>query len=237
MNKIPDMILYEDKDIIVCHKRAGVPVQSRNIRQQDMVSMLNNHLSGTSESIHVVHRLDQPVEGVIVFAKNKKAAASLSQQISADRMEKVYQAVCCVDNPGKCGWSEGDSCHLVDYLVKDGRANTSRIAQKEEKEAKRSELIYRVKAIEGNFILAEINLKTGRFHQIRVQMAHAGMPLYGDRKYNPGWEDYQKLLMQEKGIAAAGLALCAVSLTFSHPGTGKQMYFEVKPENPAFQIK
>ena len=95
------MILYEDNDIIVCHKSAGIAVQSARIGEKDLVSMLNNHLAEQAggkhpESVRVVHRLDQPVEGIVVFAKNKKAAASLSAQITDGSMKKVYQAVCCV---------------------------------------------------------------------------------------------------------------------------------------------
>ena len=91
------MILYEDKDIIVCHKMAGIAVQSARIGEKDLVSMLNNHLMEQAdqrmEPVRVVHRLDQPVEGIVVFAKNKKAAASLSAQITDGSMKKVYQAV------------------------------------------------------------------------------------------------------------------------------------------------
>ena len=98
------MILYEDKDIIVCHKMAGIAVQSARIGEKDLVSMLNNHLMEQAdqrmEPVRVVHRLDQPVEGIVVFAKNKKAAASLSAQITDGSMKKVYQAVCCVTEAG-----------------------------------------------------------------------------------------------------------------------------------------
>ena len=123
------MILYEDHDVIVCHKPAGLPVQSARVGQMDMESMLNNHLAETWESepdtkdktkgknntrtgglkanvqkaptVYVVHRLDQPVEGVLVFAKTKQAAASLSRQITDGSMRKIYQAVCCVTEEGR----------------------------------------------------------------------------------------------------------------------------------------
>lgn len=251
LNENPDIILYEDQDIIVCHKPAGVPVQSGSLRQQDMVSLLNNHLSGTGDSCLVVHRLDQPVEGVMVFAKNKEAAANLSRQITQGSMKKIYHAVCCRigqseaagrkdSGQGRPGskdclnqseppWEPdtGITYHLTDYLVRDGRTNTSRVCKKEDRNAKFSELYYKIldkKELEGRrYFLAEIELKTGRHHQIRVQMAQAGMPLYGDRKYNPAWQEY--LICQDE-IKGCVPALCAVSLTFRHPNTGRPMKFD-----------
>lgn len=280
------MILYEDNDIIVCHKKAGIPVQSARIGQKDMVSILNNHLaeqakcikgSGKTkqpQQIHVVHRLDQPVEGVIVFAKNKKAAASLGRQITDGSMKKQYQAVVCVTHKGQelldaadaktlsvsadvC--AEADSSfakakqnyQLVDYLAKDGRTNRSEVVSQDHQEAKRAELAFSVlndgwHAADGKrYARVEIDLKTGRHHQIRVQMAHAGLPLYGDQKYHPSWLDY--VLEQKEpenelfgffGSAPTkknpALALCSVSLTFIHPTTGKKMQFETKPTTEAF---
>lgn len=299
------MILFEDKDIIVCHKPAGLPVQSARVGQKDMVSMLNNHLAEQSQKrknfVHVVHRLDQPVEGVIVFAKNQKAAANLTRQMQQDGVKKVYQAVCCTvdkstesekseedcgklsENQADCGKNiitdgsgDGDirsaaadgknglksgKVHLEDYLVKDGRTNTSRTARKGEKDAKLAILDYEVLAETGNYKLVQVYLKTGRHHQIRVQMAHAGFPLYGDQKYNKWWKEFSEGIAERlvhaqqdgscqeyKGETACngtagknrnagtGLALCAVSYSFQHPMTGKQMKFEVKPENPVFGI-
>ena len=262
------MILFEDKDIIVCHKPAGVPVQSARIGQKDMVSILNNHLAEIRESdeksqrnrkepetVRMVHRLDQPVEGVLVFAKTKKAAAELGKQITEGSIKKIYRAVCCVTEKarGLDGGSSGGLCQLVDYLVRDGRTNTSSVTDKGKKDAKRAELSYRIKDTaeidQKKYLLAEIDLKTGRHHQIRVQMAHAGLPLYGDQKYNREWEAYQlstgiseaggisgNQIKSDAGRKVTGLALCAVSLEFRHPVTGKSMTFEVEPEAGAFHI-
>lgn len=290
------MILYEDNDIIVCHKKSGIPVQSARIGQKDMVSILNNHLAEQAEctkgssktkqpqQIHVVHRLDQPVEGVIVFAKNKKAAAGLGRQITDGSMKKQYQAVVCVTQKGQelldvksvgssndmCAQKQADSSfadeksnyHLVDYLAKDGRTNRSEVVQQDHPDAKRAELTFSVlndgrRAADGNwqertdgvkmrYARVAIDLKTGRHHQIRVQMAHAGLPLYGDQKYHPDWQEY--VLDQEEtenelfgffGSAPAkknpSLALCSVRLVFEHPVTGKKMQFETKPTTEAFE--
>ncbi|MCD7736583.1 MAG: RluA family pseudouridine synthase [Lachnospiraceae bacterium] len=242
------MILYEDKEILVCHKPAGVPVQSASVREKDMVSILKCH---RKDEIYVVHRLDQPVEGVLVFAKTKRAAADLSRQIADGSMKKLYRAVVSSDVAPYSGTDEWHT--LVDYLVKDGRRNLSCVSDAGNKAAKRAELRYRIlgcrkesivgstpvrtrqgirvdtdadergTSSEREFLLVEIELKTGRHHQIRVQMAHAGLPLAGDRKYNPhGEED------------ATSLALCAVSLSFRHPASGKAMRFETKPQAERF---
>ncbi len=290
------MILFEDNDIIVCHKKSGIPVQSARIGQKDMVSILNNHLAEQAEctrgsskakqpqQIYVVHRLDQPVEGVIVFAKNKKAAAGLGRQITDGSMKKQYQAVVCVTQKGQelldvksvgssidvCAQKQADSSfadkkknyYLVDYLAKDGRTNRSEVVQQDHPDAKRAELAFSVlndgrRAADGNwqertdgvkmrYARVAIDLKTGRHHQIRVQMAHAGLPLYGDQKYHPDWQEY--VLDQEEtenelfgffGSAPAkknpSLALCSVRLVFEHPVTGKKMQFETKPTTEAFE--
>lgn len=206
------MILYEDKEILVCRKSSGIAVQSARFGEKDLVSILNNHLaeqakmheaSGNGakkkkasggagfEPIRVVHRLDQPVEGVLVFAKTKKAAAGLSKQVTDGTMKKTYQAVCCVTEEGR-KWLE-DSAEwytLTDYLVKDARINTSSVTEKGRKEAKEARLSFRIAACLGDLALAEIELDTGRHHQIRVQMAYAGLPLYGDVKYNAAWRQY-----------------------------------------------
>lgn len=253
------MILFEDKEIIVYHKPAGIPVQSAAIGQVDLVSKLNNYLG--KDMIHVVHRLDQPVEGIVVFAKTKQAAAELGRQVTDGRMKKIYRAVCCCQLSDAVEESEhgfvsdqqrkrqkknhierpsvelDDTWHqLVDYLVKDGRKNISTVTGREKKDAKRAELSFRILSKKqipeeyGELLLVEIELKTGRHHQIRVQMSNAGLPLYGDRKYNENWEKYTSdgRILQ--------LALCAASLTFFHPKTKKSMNFDICPENKIFEI-
>lgn len=243
-----DGILYEDVDILVCRKKAGVPVQSARLGQKDMVSELNNYLAekresgvkASKEEIYVVHRLDQPVEGVMVFGKTKRAAAGLSRQINEGRMKKVYRAVCCMEKAleayGENGTDREKEHTLVDYLLKDGKTNTSRVVKKESRDAKRAELSYRVAGMSlykncCGYVLAEIDLRTGRHHQIRVQMANAGLPLYGDQKYNKNWKERRM-----EADESPSLALCAVSLTFYHPVTKKKMEFYTEPENPAFAL-
>ena len=233
-------ILYEDEGIIVCHKEAGVPVQSGRVGEQDMVSILLNYLSEKQQKVPylgLIHRLDQPVEGIIVFAKNKKAASDLSRQVSDGTMKKIYLAVCCDSRRGQ-NTDDRENVSLVNYLKKDSRTNTSSIVEKNVSGAKRSELSYRIlkktEIDQKDYVLAEITLMTGRHHQIRVQMAGAGYPLYGDRKYNNEWESYR---IKEYGSdAGAKLALCAASLEFCHPVSKKVMKFSTKPSSEIFTV-
>ena len=236
-------ILYEDKDIIVCHKPAGMAVQSARMGQMDLESALKNYLG--SPRLYVVHRLDQPVEGVIVFAKTQEAAKELSRQISAGEMKKEYLAVTTKR-------AKTDQGKLEDYLKRDGRTNTSSVVKKGTPGAKIARLSYevekelvladtlsgcsgkemdavRIQGQEKNNVpekryLVRIHLETGRHHQIRVQMAHAGMPLAGDRKYHP------------EGTWEVPLGLCAVCLGFYHPRTKKYMEFETVPQGKAFAM-
>ena len=214
-------ILYEDNQLIVCRKPAGIPVQSAKIGVKDMVSILRNYRKEKEKDsyLRLVHRLDQPVQGVMVFAKTKEAAAQLSRQVTEGRMKKQYLAVVC----GKPEEKEG---RLVDYLLKDGRTNTSSIVKEGTKGAKRAELVYRVRKQGCGYALLEIDLLTGRHHQIRVQMAGAGMPVAGDRKYNSG----------EGADAAETVALAAFRLAFEHPATSKRMCFEAEPKGALFDM-
>ena len=225
-NNIENMILYEDKEISVCHKAAGIAVQSARIGIPDMESTLKNYLvaknPGKMPYLGVVHRLDQPVEGVLVFAKNKKSAAGLTGQITSGSVTKEYLAV----TAQKVEKVQG---HLEDYLKKDGKTNTSAVVTPETDGAKKAVLDYEVlnevsdeRTLTGKRILVRIQLGTGRHHQIRVQMAHAGMSLLGDRKYNP--EDSSGL----------PLGLCSCHLVFRHPVTGKKLEFQVTPKGECF---
>lgn len=206
-------ILYEDEDIIVCRKPAGVAVQTKRLGQADMESLLKNYRVGKGEVpyIGVVHRLDQPVEGVMVFAKTKEAAASLSRQIAAKLTDKYYYAM--VD-----GVPKARKGTLEDYLLRDGRTNTSAVVKRGTREAKRAELSYEVLEQKGERAILRIRLETGRHHQIRVQLSHAGMPIVGDRKYN----------FKENMTPSGGqLALCSYQLGLKHPKTHKNLTFEI----------
>lgn len=233
-------VLYEDSHIIVCYKEAGLPVQSARIGTKDLESILKNYLSekeGKLPYLAVVHRLDQPVEGVLVFAKTQKAAASLGAQINDERMKKIYHAVVCLEENSEVVLSQ-EWTTLCNYMLKDGKTNSSKIVPDHTKGAKRAELEYQILkkteiTMDDNLAetlktgaLVKIHLHTGRHHQIRVQMAGAGLPLLGDRKYG-------KKNLWESGKS---LALCSVSLELIHPGTGKKMQFTCEPQGEYFKL-
>lgn len=218
---IASKIIFEDTQILICKKPAGIAVQTARLEQQDMVSLLKNYRAMKKEEpyIGVVHRLDQPVEGVMVFAKTKEAAAKLSKQISEKQANKYYYAVVC----GKPKEKQGN---LVDYLKKDGKSNTSSVVTKDTPEAKRAELFYEVLEEKANRSLLRIDLKTGRHHQIRVQLSNMGCPIYGDSKYAGVLGESTKSYMP--------LSLCAYKIVFVHPKTKEKMEFQVEPEGEAF---
>lgn len=258
-------IIYEDKDLIVCFKPAGLAVQSGRASEPDMVSELKNHLAKGGQAagaggnarpsgkkpvyLGVIHRLDQPVSGILVFAKNQRAAASLSGQAADHVMQKTYRAVVLASESGDCtgnadgsvhtddgvrvngsvtdGWLSGGAPEtgvheLTDYLVKEPGGG-ARIAGAKEKDAKCAQLFYRCVAKKENRALLEIDLKTGRHHQIRVQLAHAGMPLLGDNRY--GTKESRRLSQQ---LEVRNIQLQAVRLKLVHPATGKQVCFELE---------
>ena len=209
---MPD-ILYEDNSIIVCIKPAGIATQTKRIGEKDMESMLRTYRmqKGEESYICVVHRLDQPVSGVMVFAKTKEAAADLSRQIAQKAADKYYYAL-------TDGIPDKDKGTLENYLLRDGKTNLSKVVNSKENGAKRAELSYEVLDKSDTKALLKIKLATGRHHQIRVQMAHAGCPLVGDRKYN---------FKTNMRMGNEPMGLCSYKLGFNHPLTKKKMEFEI----------
>lgn len=233
-------IVYEDEAVLVIRKPAGLATESAGIGRKDVVSELKNYVAkknpGKMPYLGIVHRLDQPVEGLLVFAKTKKAAENLTAQIGKGTLKKEYLAVVCGKVPENTG-------RLVDYLAKEkGMAVVKNAADaKTEKDvdaqagkaadpqAKKAVLTYTKKAETEKFTLLAVQIETGRFHQIRAQLSHAGFPILGDEKYG---SEESKELSREKKIRFT--ALCAASLSFRHPVTGKTMVFTQTPQNPAF---
>lgn len=219
MLKEPE-ILFEDNDILVCRKPAGVATQTKRLGQQDMESLLKNYRARKGEQpyIGIVHRLDQPVEGVMVFAKNQQAAAHLSKQVQERVIGKYYYAVSVQEmDPYR---TEGV---LEDYLVTDKKTNFTKVVDRKEipQEAKYAKLEWKRLKTTRYHSLFEIKLHTGRQHQIRVQMANAGCPLVGDSKYGEAGDKEQ-------------LALCSYKLEFEHPTKKMPMTFEIKPIGKVF---
>lgn len=228
-------VLFEDDAILVCRKPAGIATQSAKAGQQDMVSLIKNDRAKKGEPPYVglIHRLDQPVEGVMVFAKTKQAAAALSKQVASRGIDKFYLAAAS-------GRFEKDAGALEHYMIRDGKTNLSRVAGKEESEAKCARLSYRVLDYDEarDVSLVEVKLDTGRHHQIRVQMAAVGHPLLGDQKYSPAMGSGPA---SQEGQMSAGrmgremVALCSHKIGFIHPVSKKQMEYEILPQNLFFQ--
>ena len=211
-----------------------------------MVSELKIYLAAGKSGqpyLGVIHRLDQPVEGLLVFAKDSKAAAKLSAFLSQGTLNKQYYAVVC-------GQPAAKEAQLVDYLMKDPATGSAKVVMgtKADK-AQKAVLQYRVlKQVEmknnnpvgeesrmvqstpASYSLLDIHIDTGRFHQIRAQMAHAGLPLLGDSRYG---DDNSMQLSRQLGVR--NVALCAYRIDLVHPVTGKKMNFEIEPEAAIFK--
>lgn len=217
-------IVYEDEAVLVIRKPAGLATESAGIGQKDVVSELKNYVAkknpGKMPYLGIVHRLDQPVEGLLVFAKTKKAAENLTAQLGKGTLKKEYLAVVCGKVPENTG-------RLVDYLAKE--KGMAVVRDTADAQAKKAVLTYMKKAETERFTLLAVQIETGRFHQIRAQLSHAGFPILGDEKYG---SEESKELSREKKIRFT--ALCAASLSFRHPVTGKTMAFTQAPQNPAF---
>lgn len=213
-------ILYEDNDIIVCIKPHGIPSQSDKTNDIDMVNILKNHVFESENKtpyIALINRLDRPVSGIMLFAKNKSSANILTKQMRLNQIHKRYIAIVMAD---LSSYLEKGKIELVDYISKD-KNNLSRISNQSDKNAKKAVLYFTVNKVfkdEDNKILSlvEIELITGRHHQIRVQMSSRGMPLVGDTKYNSYYKD-------KKGWFE--LKLFAYELEFEHPKSKKKMKF------------
>ena len=220
MNKI----LYEDDQLMVVYKPAGLATQTKSLREKDLVDELKSHLGG-NVYLGVVHRLDQPVEGLLVFAKTAQMARELTRQLGDSVLNKSYLAVVYLEQEDR-----DNAGILEDFLIKDGRTNTSRIGTKDEPDAKYARLNYEIQKKIGKRALVKIEIHTGRHHQIRVQMAAAGRPLLGDSRY--GSEASRE---ESARWGVRNVALCADRITFRHPVTRKQMEFSIVPEQEIYQ--
>lgn len=210
-------IIYEDNHILVAEKPPNVPSQGDKTNDEDMLTVLKEYIKEKYQKpgnvyLGLVHRLDRPVGGVMVFAKTSKAAARLSEQVRNKTMQKEYLVV--VD-----GKMDEKQKVLEDYLVKDQRNNVSKVGKETNKNAKYAKLEYEeLKYREDNDIsLLRIHLYTGRHHQIRVQLSSRGHSIYGDQKYGTRGKGKQ-------------IALWAYRLSFQHPTTKEQLQFTCLPE-------
>ncbi len=208
-------VLFEDNHLLVVEKPINMPVQEDSSKDLDLLNWCKNYIKEKYNKpgnvfIGLVHRLDRPVGGVMVFARTSKAASRLSEQIRENEMQKTYLAVVA----GEPKPAKGELFHK---LEKDERKNISRVSEN----GKESQLFYEVVATNKNQSLVKIRLITGRSHQIRVQFSVTGHPLIGDVKYGgPRSNETQ-------------LALWAHQLTFQHPTQKEQMTFSALPPKVA----
>ena len=205
-------VVYEDNHIIVVEKPVNIPVQADDSKDLDFLSMIKKYIKDKYNKpgnvyVGLVHRLDRPVGGIMVFAKTSKAASRLSEQVRLNKIKKVYHAV-IEGKPLKEG-------HLEDYLLKDSKTNTTKV----NKSGKLSILDYKLISTVENLSLVKVFLKTGRSHQIRVQFSSRNLPLYGDQRYNKNAKVGQQI------------ALYATSLSFEHPTTKENLTFELDLPN------
>ena len=210
-------VIYEDNHIIVVEKPANIPSQEDKTKDIDMLTIIKKYLKEKYSKpgevyLGLVHRLDRPTGGVMVFAKTSKAASRLSEQVREKEFEKEY--ICIVD-----GKIENKQGILEDYLIKNEKNNLSKVTDSKNKNAKLAKLEYEVLKYneETDLSLVRVQLYTGRHHQIRVQFSNIGHSLYGDQKY---------------GTRGRGKQLClwAYKLSFKHPTTKEKLEFTDYPE-------
>lgn len=205
-------IIYEDNHLLVVEKPINIPTQEDNTKDKDLLTILKEYIKEKYNKpgnvyLGLIHRLDRPVGGIMVFARTSKAAARLSEQVRNKTFKKTYNAV-VIGNINKEG-------KLKDYLLKDEKKNIVKV----DKNGKEAILNFKKIDFKNNMSLVEINLETGRSHQIRVQMSHYGYPLFGDQKYN------------KTSKVGEQIALFAKKIEFIHPTTNELLTFELDLPN------
>lgn len=209
-------VIYEDNHLLVVEKPVNILSQGDDTNDKDMVNLLKQYVKEKYNKpgnvfIGLVHRLDRPVGGVMVFAKTSKAASRLSEQVRNKTFKKVYRAIIH-------GEMDKKESTLRDYLYKNKKTNMVSVVNKNHKEAKDAELSYKTLNKENGFSLVEINLKTGRSHQIRVQFSSRKHPLFGDQRYG---QDVNKVGQQ--------ISLWSYKIEIQHPTTKEKMEFTCEP--------
>ena len=234
-------IIFEDEYMIACVKPYGVSVQPDNGDGENLMTAVKNYLyDGASEEepyLAVINRLDKPVSGIVLYAKTEEMAASLADLMQSDEMSKYYQAVVT-------GFMDEPEGTLTDWMIFDKKTNTSKIVTPDTKGAKKAELNYEVldelDTDEGPISYLLIELLTERHHQIRCQLAHAGLGIWGDIKYNTKFKDKSSKSSKAKGRTKAGkgsgIGLFSTMLEFTHPVTGEEISLHREPEGEAFDI-
>ena len=208
-------ILFEDNHLLVVNKPAEIATMGLPDGEETLLTIAREYVKHRYDKpgnvyLGVVSRLDYPVSGVVVFARTSKAAARLNDQFRDHTVEKIYHAIV----EGSISPKEG---LLVNHLCEDQRHRKMWVTARPTVESKEARLRYSCLKYVGNNSLVEVTLETGRKHQIRLQLAHKGHPILGDRKYGA------------KTTFSPGIALHAKRLVIVHPVTKEQLTFESEP--------
>ena len=230
-------VLFEDKEMFAVHKASKLATQTKSITEKDLYTMLKQRM-GKDAYLGMIHRLDQPVEGIVIFAKTKQAAGMISAQMNGNGFEKEYLAVVYCSQPLPMSQPGDSKTQMVKhYLLKNGKTNTSQIVKVGTPNAKEAVLSYEVMEQTSGYALVKINLETGRHHQIRVQLADVFDGIVGDDKYaKPFRQGNGNQINSQIPMSGNGIALCACKATLKHPKTKKNMVIETKPSNEVFQM-
>jgi 23S rRNA pseudouridine1911/1915/1917 synthase len=204
-------IIYEDNYILAVNKGHGELAQGG---EGSVAALAEAH---TGSACHIITRLDRPVGGIVLLAKDKKTAAQLTSMLQTDSMAKYYYAV-VTGQPAK-------AAHLEHYLMKDSRLNIAKVVNKGNVGAKLAQLDYELTASRDGTSLIKIHLITGRHHQIRAQLAANNTPICGDTKYNKEYKHRHSVTT----------ALFATELRLVHPVTGEMLTLKATPESEFFK--
>lgn len=209
-------VIYEDNHLLVVEKPVNILSQGDDTNDKDMVNLLKDYIKKKYNKpgnvyIGLIHRLDRPVGGVMIFAKTSKAASRLSEQVRNKSFKKTYLAVVH-------GKIKSSSDTLRDFLYKNKKTNMVTVVKKNHTDAKEAELDYKVLDFKENLSLVQVNLKTGRSHQIRVQFSSRKHPLYGDQRYG---KEINKVGQQ--------ISLWSNKIEIYHPTTKEKMEFTCHP--------
>ena len=206
-------ILYEDNHLIIVSKQSGEIVQGDKTGDTPLSETVTQYIKEAYAKpgnvfLGVVHRLDRPVSGIVLFARTSKALPRLNKMFSAGEVRKTYWAVTATPPPQPAGT-------LVHWLVRNQQQNKSYAYEREVPHSKRAELSYRLIGRSDRYCLLEVNLKTGRHHQIRCQLAKIGCPIKGDLKYGA-----------KRSNPDGSISLHARSIQYVHPVSGKEIRVE-----------